>query len=228
MAPRSRSTSPGATTRPEAWWSRGRRPAGRYGPGCGSASGSSRPRSASTPTGSTARPCGPTTRACTGCAPAPPTATRSPRTTTGTRADPFSATFTHRARRPGRVPVHQLRRPRHAEHRLGPVLRPGRVRGRRGGVVPAAVPPAQRRPLLRRPEPGRAAAGVAGLRQQQPGLGRVPAVDAGAGQPRDRVRQRAAGVHLLPDQVHAAAQRGRRTSRDGGTPFASARCCSSR
>ena len=78
----------------------------------------------------------------------------------------------------------------------------------RGGAVPAAVPPAERRPLLREPEPGGAAAGVARLRQQQPGLGGEPAVDAGAWQPRDRVRQRPAGLHFVSDPLRAAGTTG--------------------
>ncbi len=86
------------------------------------------------------------------------------------------------------------------------VLRPERVRGRRGRVLPAAVPPAQRRPVLRGPEPHRAARGVARLRQQQPDVGRQPALDAVPGQPRGGVRQRRAGVHLVPDPLHAARQ----------------------
>ena len=112
----------------------------------------------------------------------------------------------HRAPRPGAVPLHQLRRPGHAEHRLGALLRPERLRGRGRGVLPAAVPPAERRPVLREPEPRRAARGVARLRPQQPGVGREPAVDAVPGQPRGGVRQRAAGVHLVPDPLHAAGQ----------------------
>ncbi len=55
--------------------------------------------------------------------------------------------------------------------------------------------------------PTGAAGGVAGLRQQLPVLGRQPALDARARQPRDRVQQRPAGLHLLPDPVHPAVQR---------------------
>ena len=89
----------------------------------------------------------------------------------------------HRTARPDAVPLHQLRRPGHAEHRLGAFLRPERVRGRGRRVLPAAVSPAERGPVLRGPEPDRAAPGMAGLRQQQPDVGREPAVDAVPGQP---------------------------------------------
>ena len=66
----------------------------------------------------------------------------------------------HRPGGPRAVPLHQLR-PGHAEHRLGALLRPERLRGRGGRVLPAAVPPAQRRPVLREPEPHGAARGMA-------------------------------------------------------------------
>jgi phosphodiesterase/alkaline phosphatase D-like protein len=69
-----------------------------------------------------------------------------------TSARPFAATFST-APRPGAVPVHQLRRPGHAEHAVGALLRPERLRGRGRRVVPAAVSPAQRGPVLRQPEP---------------------------------------------------------------------------
>ena len=69
-------------------------------------------------------------------------------------ADPFSATFTTAPDGTRRLPVHQLRRPRDAQPGPG-ARRPRRLRGGRGGDVPAAVSPAQRRPRLRRPEPGR-------------------------------------------------------------------------
>ena len=134
------------------------------------------------------------------------------------RGRPVQRDVHHRAGRPGEVPVHQLRRPRHAQHRMGAVLRPVRVRGQRRRVVPAAVPPAQRRPVLRRPEPDEPARGLAGLRQQQPVLGGQPAMDARPRQPRDRIQQRPAGLHVLPDPVHAAVQRPRRGSRAAGTP----------
>jgi hypothetical protein len=51
----------------------------------------------------------------------------------GYAADPFSATFST-------APAG----PRHAQHRVGEFLRPGRLRGGRGGDLPAAVPPDQR------------------------------------------------------------------------------------
>ena len=73
-------------------------------------------------------------------------------------------------------------------------------------VLPAAVSPAERRPVLRGPQPHRAARGVARLRQQQPDLGRQPALDAVPGQPRGGVRQRGAGILLIPDPLHAAGQ----------------------
>ena len=128
-------------------------------------------------------------------------------------ADPFSATFRTAPAGRARVPLHQLRRPGHPQHRVGALLRPERLRGRGGGVLPAAVPPAQRRPVLREPEPHGAARGVARLRQQQPDLGGQPAVDAVPGQPRGGVLQRPAGLHLLPGPLHPAGQPGARLRR---------------
>ncbi len=107
-----------------------------------------------------------------------------------------------RAVRPGEVPVLQLRRPGHAV--LGPqhlgqhlarVLRQLLVRGhrdrepgRREGR--AAVPPAQRRPVLRQPGRRQRAGRVAGLRQQRRAQCGAPALDARPRQPRGRVRHR--------------------------------------
>ena len=107
-----------------------------------------------------------------------------------------------RAARPGEVPLLQLRRPGHPV--LGPqrvgqhlarVLRQLLVRGhrdrepgRRQGR--AAVPPAQRRPVLRQPGRRQRARRVAGLRQQRRPQRGQPAVDARARQPRERVRHR--------------------------------------
>ena len=107
-----------------------------------------------------------------------------------------------RAARAGQVPLLQLRRPVHPV--LGPelvgqhlarVLRQLLVRGdrdrepgRRQGR--AAVPPPQRRPVLRQPRHLQRARRVAGLRQQRGPQRRQPAVDAGPRQPRDRVRHR--------------------------------------
>ena len=72
-------------------------------------------------------------------------------------------------------------------------------------------------------EPAR---GLAGLRQQQPALGRQPALDALPRQPRDRVRQRPAGPRLLPDPVHAARPTACRGSTGRWYSFRWAPCCS--
>ena len=129
------------------------------------------------------------------------------------RRRPVQRHVPHRAGGPGAVPLHQLRRPGHAQHRVGALLRPERLRGRGGRILPAAVPPAQRRPVLREPEPHGPARGVARLRQQQPDLGREPALDAVPGQPRGGVLQRPAGLHLLPVPLHPAGQPGARLRR---------------
>ena len=90
---------------------------------------------------------------------------------------------------------------------MGPFVRPVGLRGRPGGGAAAPVSPAQRRPVLRQPQPDVPARGVEGLRQQQPDVGCLPTLDALPGQPRARVRQRPAGPELLPDPVHAPRQR---------------------
>ena len=74
----------------------------------------------------------------------------------------------HRPAGPAAVPLHELRRPGHAEHRVGPFVRPVGLCGRPGGGAAAAVPPAQRRPVLRQPQPDVPARGLEGFRQQQP------------------------------------------------------------
>ena len=112
----------------------------------------------------------------------------------------------HRALRPGAVPLHQLRRSGNTGHGLGALVWAERVRGAGGGAVSAAVPPAERRSLLREPEPDGAADGVGRLRQQQPDVGGQPPVDALPGQPRDRVLQRRAGVHVVSHALRASAQ----------------------
>ena len=150
----------------------------------------------------------------------------------------------HRAVRPREVPVLQLRRPGHPvmgpEHvgqHLARVLRQLLVRGhrdrgpgRRQGR--AALPPAERRPVLRQPGLRQRPGGVAGLRQQHRPQRGQPAVDARARQPRGRVwhrhalrapwwrarRHRRAGrrgellerpvrIRSLPEPLPAAGQR---------------------
>ena len=158
-APPSRSTSPGATTRRRPSWCPGRRPAGRTGPGSGSGSGSSPPPSAPVPDPRSGERHGHTTRAWTGCAPARPTGTRSPPTTTPTRPTRSAPRSAPRRRDapPSGSPA-SATSPRRT--RMGALLRPGRLRGGRGGDLPAAVPPGQRRPATptrappRWPRPG--------------------------------------------------------------------------
>ena len=82
----------------------------------------------------------------------------------GNAADPFSAVF--RTAPNGRAAFRftsfgDLATPNTAWVLL---LRPERLRGRLGRVIPAAVPPAEWRPVLREPQPRRGARGVARLR----------------------------------------------------------------
>ena len=132
----------------------------------------------------------------------------------------------HRAARPvPRLPLHQLRRP------VGP--RPGRLRARpehaerglhrgRGRRPRPAVPPGQRGPVLRQHQrrPGR---DLDLVLHQQHALGPVPAVDAVRRQPRERGRQRPAGLPGLPDPVRAAGQRLAPSSAATGTRSRSGR-----
>jgi hypothetical protein len=106
-----------------------------------------------------------------------------------------------RAGRPGQVPVLELRRP------LDPLLGPQRLREHLARIVRQrllrgerdreprrrprrpAVPSPQRRPVLRQPGHPECPRRVAGLRRQHRAVGGQPAVDAGPGQPRNRVRR---------------------------------------
>ena len=139
-------------------------------------------------------------------------------------AQPFSANFSTAPR--GAVPLHELRRSRDAERRMGAVVAAEPLRGADCRAVPAAVPPAERRPLLREPEPCAPARGVARFRQQQPDVGRESSVDAMPGQSRDRVQQRPAGARLVSRALYC--RRTARASRAAGTASAWLRCCSSR
>ena len=87
--------------------------------------------------------------------------------------------------------------------------------------------PGQRRPVLRQLQPAVPAPGLGGVLRQHAALGREPAVDADPGQPRERARQRPAGLPVLPDPLRPAEERLRATSRATGTSSRSARCCSS-
>ena len=105
---------------------------------------------------------------------------------------------------PRQVPLLQLRRPGHPvlgperlRQHLARVLRQRLLRGQRDREPRrrprrAAVPPAQRRPVLRQPGHHERPRRLARLRRQHVPLGREPPVDARARQPRDRVR------HLRP------------------------------
>ena len=98
---------------------------------------------------------------------------------------PFTATFRTAPR--GRVPFRwtSYGDSSDAGHGLGPLLAPERLRGASGRAVRAALPSTQRRPLLREPEPDRAARGMGRLRQQQPGLRRRSVRGCLAREPRD-------------------------------------------
>ena len=167
----------------------------------------------STPTGSTARRSGPTTRGSAGCGPARPTSYSVTADNDANAADPFSATF--RTAPDGRAAFRFTS--------FGDLATPNTQWVLSYGQSAYAVDAVESfQPLFHllngdlcyaEPEPGRAARGVARLRQQQPGLGGQPAVDAVPGQPRGRVRQRPAGIHLVPDQLHAARQPGTRLRR---------------
>ena len=60
------------------------------------------------------------------------------------------------------------------------------------------------------PNPPAGTAGGAGLRQQPPGLGREPALAAGAGRSRGRARRAGPGARVLPGPVLTARQRNAR------------------
>ena len=76
--------------------------------------------------------------------------------------------------------------------------------------VAAAVPPVQRRPLLRQPR-RRPGAHLVGLLEQQHAQRPQPAVDAGRRQPRERARQR-------PDRLRAPTRPTSRCRRPPGRP----------
>src|SRR6185437_4218464 len=81
------------------------------------------------------------------------------------------------------------------------------ARGGCRGAIPTALSSAQRRSLLREPEPNGPAGGLGGLRQQRAALRRPSTVDALPWQPRDRVRQRRARPELLSHTLRTAGQR---------------------
>ena len=89
---------------------------------------------------------------------------------------------------------------------LGPWTAERRLHRARRREPRPAVPPVQRRPVLRQPQrrPGR---DLVGLPHQQQALVRRTGLDAERGQPRERGRQRPAGLPVVPDPVHAARQR---------------------
>ena len=94
-------------------------------------------------------------------------------------------------------------------------------------VVQPGRAPGQRRPVLRQLQPAVPAPGLGGVLRQHAALVREPAVDADPRQPRERARQRPAG---LPRRTRPASPcRGTTpaTSRATGTTSRSARCCSS-
>ncbi len=140
-------------------------------------------------------------------------------------AQPEFGSFRTAPQRPGGVHLHQLRRPGHADDRQAiraagrcddrePAVRQRQPRlarrrrpARRRGTRTAAVPPVQRRPLLRQPghRPGPHLVGLLGEQQPQRAL---PAVDAGPRQPRERAGQRR----------RSATRRSRPTSRRRRSP----------
>ena len=132
--------------------------------GSGSASGSSPPPSARPYTdGTTARSPGPTTPGSDGLRPGATYGYAVTADNDRNAADPFSATFSTAPE--GRAPFRFTSFGDLAAanaRRAGGSYGQARLRGRRRGVLPAAVPPAQRRPVLRRPEPGGAAARCGG------------------------------------------------------------------
>jgi len=77
------------------------------------------------------------------------------------------------------------------DRRIGRAVQPGRA-------------PGQRRLVLRQLQPAVPAPGLGGVLRQHAALGREPAVDADPGQPRERARQRPAGLPVLPDPVRPA------------------------
>ena len=147
----------------------------------------------------------------------------------GNARRPVQRHVPHRAGGPGRVPVHQLRRPGHARTPHW-VLSYGQsaYAVERGGVLPAAVPPAQRRPVLREPEPHGAAARYGGT-------------SATTTRPRPRTGRgcrawattrwsSTTGRRASPPTCPATPCRttGCPASAGAGTRSGSARCCSSR
>ena len=170
----SRSTSRGARIRRARCTSRGRRRRRRSIRACASATRRGRERtlaapcSARTPTASTARPCSPTTRSSKAWS---PTRVVHYDVTADNDSNAREAASPRRSA-PRAAAAHAFRWTSYGDlatpdHELGAVVAAEPLRGAGRRALPAAVPPAQRRPLLRQSEPGVAARGVGRLRQQR-------------------------------------------------------------
>ena len=131
------------------------------------------------------------------------------------RHNPGAGNSANRSCRPKTAALHQLRRPvdthlgevgerrlRHRQHRLAR----GGKHHRRNRAPRAAVQFGQRRLVLRQ-SGRRPGAHLVGLVREQHPLGALPAVDAGGGQPRERIRQRANRLRRLPDLFRVARVR---------------------